>query len=254
VSIVTVTLNNRAFIGEAMQSVFAQSYPNIEYVVIDGGSTDGTADIVRAHQERLAAWVSEPDRGIADAFNKGLSKTTGDYVLFLNSDDKFASSNSVDLLVQIALRSGLPDIVCGACDLVDRESGQLVRHLRIRMTRLGLLVGRISPHPAMLTSRSYFAKFGVFDPSLVIAMDLDLMLRGALQSRVAYVPDVITVMRSGGLSLRHRALVVEEVLRTLRKNGLVRGRPGEYFIRAYFSARGILGPHLRRLRKWIRRR
>jgi glycosyltransferase len=254
VSIVTVTLNNRAFIVEAMESVFVQSYSKIEYVVIDGGSTDGTADIVRAYQGRLAAWTSEPDLGIADAFNKGLAKTTGDYVLFLNSDDRFASSNSVNLLVQAALRSDLPDIVCGACRLVDRETGELVRDLSLRMTRLGLMVGRTSPHPAMLTSRSYFQKFGVFDSSFKIAMDLDLMLRGALRSRIAYLPDVITVMRSGGASLRHRASVVEEILRALRKNGVVRSHRGESLIRAYFTAGGMLGPHFRTLRKWIRRR
>jgi glycosyltransferase len=253
VSIVTVTLNNRAFIEEAMQSVFVQSYPGIEYVVIDGGSTDGTADIVKAHQKRLAGWTSEPDLGIADAFNKGLARTTGDYVLFLNSDDRFASSNSVDLLARAALRFDLPDIVCGACRLVDRESGRLVRHLSVRMTRLGLMVGRISPHPAMLTSRAYFGKFGVFDSSFKIAMDLDLMLRGARQSRVAYVPDVITVMRSGGASLRRRASVVEEILRALRKNGLVRSHLGERLIRAYFAVGGTLGPRLRALGEWMRR-
>jgi glycosyltransferase len=128
-----------------MQSVFAQSYPDIEYVVIDGGSTD----IVKAYQERLAAWTSELDSGIAEAFNKGLSRTTADYVLFLNSGERFASSNSIDLLLQAALRSSLLDIVCGACNLVDHESGRLVRRLRFRMTRLSLLFGRISPHPAM---------------------------------------------------------------------------------------------------------
>ena len=122
------------------------------------------------------------------------------------------------------------------------------------MTRLGLLFGRISPHPAMLTSRSYFRKFGVFDSSFAIAMDLDLLLRGALQSRIAYVPDVITVMRSGDISLRHRATLVEEILRALRKNGVVSSRPGEYALRTCFGVGDVLGFHLRTLRKWMRRR
>src|SRR6267142_1830060 len=95
VSIVTVTLNSREHVEDAIRSVLSQTYPAIEYVIIDGGSTDGTLDVIRAHEKDFASWISEPDRGIADAFNKGLAATSGDYVLFLNSDDWLADPEAL---------------------------------------------------------------------------------------------------------------------------------------------------------------
>src|SRR6266852_7649400 len=95
VSVVTATLGSRAYLEDTIQSVLAQSHPNLEYIIVDGGSKDGTVDLIRSYESRLTDWVSEPDRGIADAFNKGLARSTGDYVLFLNSDDRFATSDAV---------------------------------------------------------------------------------------------------------------------------------------------------------------
>lgn len=252
VSVVTVTLNSREFVEDTIRSVLAQSYSNVEYVVIDGGSTDGTAEIVRAYASRLAAWVSERDAGIADAFNKGLARVSGDYVIFLNSDDRFATPNSLALLMLSAKQADWPALVCGDCELVQRGSGQRVTRLNVRMTPLGILLGRMSPHPAMLTHKSYFAKYGGFDPSFRIAMDFDLVLRGALHERIVYVPEVITIMRSGGLSTRHRSVVVEEIVRALRKNGNVRTRLGERLVRVYFRLRGKVGSGLKALSAWTR--
>ena len=90
ISIVTPSFNQAAFLGETMQSVLTQNYPNLEYVVIDGGSTDGSVDIIRRYQDRLAYWISEPDKGHLDALNKGFAKTTGEIMAWLNSDDKYA--------------------------------------------------------------------------------------------------------------------------------------------------------------------
>jgi glycosyltransferase len=246
VSIVTVTLNSREHVEDAIRSVLSQTYPAIEYVIVDGGSTDGTLDLIRAHEKHLASWISEPDRGIADAFNKGLAATSGDYVLFLNSDDWLADPQALSRAMRPATGSPSPDIIFGNCDLVDRDTGRLLRHLDHGWSPTAFRFGRMINHPALFTHRSYFRKYGTFDESYRIAMDYELMLRGALESRVVHVPSVITKMRSGGLSIRNREAVVEEIFRALKKHGVLGAPWQERLLRAYFGARRLLKP----LRGW----
>jgi glycosyltransferase len=247
VSVVTVTLNSRAHIEDTIRSVLAQTYPSIEYVIVDGGSTDGTVDVIRAHENRLAAWVSEPDRGIADAFNKGLAKTSGDYILFLNSDDWLADREAVSIAMEAAVRSGHPEVIFGDCDIVDRDTGRPLRRLSMSWSPIAFRSGsRMINHPALFTRRSYFEKYGTFDTSYRIAMDFELFLRGIFKSRVVHVPAVITNMRSGGLSMRYRSVGVEEIIRALKKNGVIRTPWGEWCFRAYFALRRALHP----LRRW----
>lgn len=246
VSVVTVTLNSREHIGHAIRSVLSQSYPSVEYAIIDGGSTDGTLDMIRAHEKKLAYWTSEPDRGIADAFNKGLAATGGDYVVFLNSDDWLADPDALSRAMQAATGSPLPDVIFGDCNIVDRETGQVVRRLDHGWSPTAFRLGRMINHPALFTHRSYFKKYGTFDESFRIAMDYELLLRGALRSRVVHVPSVITNMRSGGLSMRNREAVVAEIIRALKKNGVISSRWQEGFFLAYFAARRLLRP----LRRW----
>ena len=100
ISVVTVCYNSAATIEETMLSVLGQTHPDVEYIIIDGGSTDGTVDIIRKYADRLAYWVSEPDRGIYDAMNKGIAAATGDYINFMNAGDTFATAQAVERLVQ----------------------------------------------------------------------------------------------------------------------------------------------------------
>jgi glycosyltransferase involved in cell wall biosynthesis len=242
VSVVTVSLNNRIFIADTIRSVFAQDHPNIEYVIIDGGSTDGTVEVIRAHEARLAAWVSEPDNGISDAFNKGLARTSGDYILFLNSDDWLAGPEVVSGAMQVAVNAGCPEVVFGDCDVVDRETSRRLRRLSMKWSPLAFRMGRMINHPALFTHRSYFDRYGTFDTSYRIAMDFELLLRGALKVRVVHFPGVVTNMRSGGLSTRDRERVVGEIVRALKKNGVIRTRWGERCIYGYFALRRMLQP------------
>ena len=113
-SIITITYNAVRLVEQTLLNVLSQSYPNIEYIVIDGGSTDGTADIIRRYESGLAYWVSEPDKGIYDAMNKGLQKATGDYVWFINAGDTLCSSDTVQSVVsRLQKRKALPDIIYG---------------------------------------------------------------------------------------------------------------------------------------------
>lgn len=246
VSVVTVTLNSREHIGHAIRSVLSQSYPAVEYAIVDGGSTDGTLDVIRAHEKNLAYWTSEPDRGIADAFNKGLAATRGDYILFLNSDDWLADPDALSRAMQTAMRSPIPDIIFGDCNIIDRETGRVTRRLDHGWSPMAFRLGRMINHPALFTHRSYFKKYGTFDTSYRIAMDYELLLRGALQSRVVHVPSVITNMRSGGLSMRNREAVVAEIILALKKNGVINSRWRGALFQAYFAARRLLQP----LRRW----
>jgi glycosyltransferase len=246
VSVVTVAFNSRASIEDTIRSVLTQSYPSIEYVIVDGGSTDGTLDVIKAHEHRLASWISEPDRGVADAFNKGVMMTNGDYVLFLNSDDWLADSEAVSRIMRAAVDSDIPDLIFGDCNVVDRDTGRVLRRLNSGWSPIAFRFGRTINHPALFTRRSYFQKYGVFDVSYRIAMDFELLLRGALASRIVHVPALITNMRSGGLSMRHREVVVEEIVRALKKNGLIKTAWGDWLVRGYYGTRRMLRP----LRQW----
>jgi len=246
VSVVTVTLNSHEHVEDAIRSVLSQTYPALEYVIIDGGSTDGTLDVIKAHEKDLASWISEPDRGIADAFNKGLAATSGEYVLFLNSDDWLADPEALTRAMRPATVSPAPDIIFGDCDLVDRDTGRLLRRLDHGWSPTAFRFGRMINHPALFTHRSYFRKYGAFDESYRISMDYELLLRGALESRVVHVPSVITKMRSGGLSIRNRDSVIEEIFRALKEHGVLNTQWQEWLLRAYFEARRLLQP----LRRW----
>ena len=113
-SIITITYNAVRLVEQTLLNVLSQSYPNIEYIVIDGGSTDGTVDIIKRYESGLAYWVSEPDKGIYDAMNKGLQKATGDYVWFINAGDSLCSSDTVQSVVsRLQKRKTLPDIIYG---------------------------------------------------------------------------------------------------------------------------------------------
>ena len=131
-SIITVTYNAAPYLERTVLSVLSQSYPDIEYLIIDGQSTDGTVDIIRQYESGIAYWVSEPDKGLYDAMNKGLRRATGDYVWFLNAGDTFPSADLVQTIAQkIARRKHLPDVIYGDTAIVNNEGCVLgMRHLR----------------------------------------------------------------------------------------------------------------------------
>jgi glycosyltransferase involved in cell wall biosynthesis len=243
ISVVTAVRNGMPFLPGTLDSVAAQDYPAVEHWVIDGGSTDGSLDAIRRRAAKLAGWVSENDRGIADAFNKGLERCRGDYVLFLNADDELAAPDALSRVVEFAASAGFPDVVYGDCDVVDRESGKLLyRHARdydrARFLRFGIL-----PHPSLLMHRRYFERHGRFDTSYRVAMDYELQLRGVPACGAAHARVVLTRVRSGGESTLDPRRVMEENLRALRSTGHL-GAAGVFGYRlmygARFAVRGVL--------------
>lgn len=240
ISIVTVVRNGLPFVRETIASVLSQDYPRLEYWIIDGGSHDGTVDVIEQSQQRLAGWISEPDRGIADAFNKGLARVRGDYIMFLNSDDALASSSATAALVDAARDAGWPDVIYGDCDLIDRSTGKVLYRARIDYDAKRFLNFGVLPHPSMLMRRRYFERFGPFDTNFLIAMDYELLLRGVPGLGATRAPILITNVRTGGVSTYDPLQVIDESIRALQKNGYGRSRIWACWVRVQAYARSLL--------------
>ena len=203
ISILTVCYNSAATIRDAVDSVLAQEGIEMEYIVIDGGSTDGTLDVLRSYGERLARLVSEPDEGIYDAMNKGVSLATGDVVGILNSDDYYADSEVLSA-VAAAFEDSDVDCVFGDLDYVDaEETNRVVRAWRPKPYEPGAFRRGWHPaHPSFFVRRSVYERFGLFDTNLKIAADYEFMLRVLEREQLSsvYLPEVIVKMRMGGAS------------------------------------------------------
>jgi glycosyltransferase involved in cell wall biosynthesis len=226
ISIITVVLNNRAHIGECIQSVSSQTFADIEHIVIDGGSTDGTADIIKNCGNKISRWVSEPDRGIYDAMNKGLAMASGEVIGFLNADDVYAAA---DVLGVMAAAMGDPDIDACYSDLVyvDRHDfNKVVRYWRSRPLEPGLFQGGWVPaHPTFFVRKKIYDQYGGFDLQYKLAADFELMARFLEfhKIRAVYIPRILVKMRAGGATNRSIANIVKqnfEIVRACRKNGI----------------------------------
>lgn len=239
ISIVTAVRNGMPFIEHTIRSVIGQSYNNIEYIVVDGDSTDGTIDVIKSYESRISKWTSEKDDGIADAFNKGLSLATGGYVLFLNSDDALANSEVIAAVAQEIVKNDRPQLIYGDYDVLDRVSGEVMYRGVVQFSPNRIRYGQVLPHPCLFTRRSYFDKYGVFDSGFRIAMDYEWLLRGILKERVIHLPMLTTNIRNGGLSTTDRKKVTDEIILAQKKNGYFSSHWGELKLRSYFAIRSL---------------
>jgi glycosyltransferase involved in cell wall biosynthesis len=195
VTIVTPSLNARDFVRESISSVLAQDYPRVEYLVVDGGSTDGTLDVLREFEQRLR-WISEPDRGQSAAINKGWRLSSGEIVAWLNTDDTYRPG-AIRRVVEFLLAHPEVDTVYGDCDYVDQRG----QHPRPYPTRpydyLDLVRTTVNylPQPATFLRRRALESVGYLDESLHYVMDLDYWLRLGLRHAVAYLPVPLATLR-----------------------------------------------------------
>jgi glycosyltransferase involved in cell wall biosynthesis/GT2 family glycosyltransferase len=205
VSIITVVLNNQLFIDEAIRSVLSQSYSNIEYIVVDGGSTDGSIDIIKGYQDKISAFISEPDSGPYDAMNKGIEMATGEVIGFLHADD-FYSQDDVIAKMVYCLQEPDTDSVYSDLEYVSRKDKNLV----IRKWKAGLFntksfyKGWMPPHPTFFVKKSIYKLLGGYNIKLKSSADYELMLRMLCLHgiKAAYIPEVLVKMRVGGQSNR----------------------------------------------------
>ncbi|MBI2755084.1 MAG: glycosyltransferase [Chloroflexi bacterium] len=176
-SIVTPSFNQGAYLEATIQSVLEQAYPAIQYMVVDGGSSDNSADVIRRYAERLAYWVSEPDRGQSHAINKGWRRATGEVVAWLNSDDMYLPG-TLRRVAQIFDRDAAVGLVYGDCIMLDERSGESAPCPAGPPTLASLLRDANGiPQPSAFVRRSILDRVGLLDESLHLAMDYDLWLR-----------------------------------------------------------------------------
>jgi glycosyltransferase involved in cell wall biosynthesis len=220
ISVVTVSLNAAGFIGHNLQSVAAQTYPHREHIVIDGGSTDGTVDIIRRYSPHLSYWHSRKDRGISHALNLGLAQARGGWVLFLNSDDFLLDSSVLEIMAGHLQNRSDADVVYGRRSIMTRETEpRLLREGRGRPWKWKEFRWRQTiPHPAAFINRSFFNRVGGFDEVFRIAMDYDFFLRDRQNLKARYVPLPITGMRDGGCCRQNIIRTLLEAGRAQRKN------------------------------------
>lgn len=225
-SVITVCYNSASTIAATLHSVAQQNHPDIEHVVIDGGSKDGTVDVVRQHGAHVSTLVSEPDRGIYDAMNKGLRASRGDIICFLNADDRYAHANVLSSVAEHMEREGLDallgDVAFFHADAPDR----MVRRYRSdRFTPARLGWGWMPSHPALFVRRAVYDRVGPFRTDLKIAGDYDWVVRAFTSGnlRYQYRPEVLVHMQMGGVSTRgwrNTLLLNQEVIRACRDNGV----------------------------------
>ena len=194
VSIVTPSFNQAAYLEQTLLSVLEQDYADIEYLVIDGGSTDGSPDIIKRYASRLAYWISEKDSGQADAINKGMARAKGEIVAWLNSDDTYLPGT---VTAAVKAFDENPDVAMVYADMlaVD-ERGQTFNTLRYRQLTLeDLLSFQIIGQPAVFMRRSAFEKAGGLDPSFHFLLDHHLWIRIAAQGRILHIPQTWAAAR-----------------------------------------------------------
>lgn len=226
ISIITATYNSAAHVEDCITSVNNQSFENINHIIIDGKSTDETINIINALPNRVTNIVSEPDRGIYDAMNKGIKCASGDIIGILNSDDFYSSEKIVSAVVGVFEKTGC-DAVYGNLDFVDAEKTEkVIRHWNSKRYKDGSFTkGWHPPHPTFFVKKEVYEKYGTFDISLDVSADFELMLRFIEKHRIhaEYLNEVLVKMRYGGESTGSLSKIIEgnrNILKAFRKNGI----------------------------------
>jgi len=225
ISIITVTFNRAYIIKESIEGVLKQRYKNYEYIIVDGRSRDNTVDILKEYEPKFEGrmhWISEPDKGMYDAINKGLNIATGDVVGIINSDDYFHRDDSFDIIAK-AFEDENTDAIYGDSRLLFDDGHEKVNScagFRRWMYRIGMMPG----HQSFYARKYLFEKFGYYKLGYKIAADFELMLRFVYVNHVKtkYVPEAYFTFRMGGIStqLSNKMLLNKETVRALKENGL----------------------------------
>lgn len=218
-SVITVTYNAAAVLEDTIQSVITQTYHHVEYIIVDGGSTDGTLDIVAQYRDRIATVVSEPDKGLYDAMNKGMRLATGDYLCFLNAGDSFHEDDTLQSIAHSLTGSALPDVIYGQTELVDSE-GHFVRmrrlsapeHLNWKSFRQGMLV----------CHQAFFAKRALAEPYDLryrFSADFDWCIRVMKRAQTLHNTHLTLIdYLEEGMTTRNRRASLRERFRIMVKH------------------------------------
>jgi len=226
ISLITVTYNSAATLQDTIDSVARQDFKNVEYIIVDGASKDNTVDIIKRNHNHVAHWISEPDKGIYDAMNKGLKMATGDVVGIINSDDFYHEANVLSTVMQQFEDPGI-DAVFGDLVFVDPANlAKVVRKYSSRNWHPGKFARGFMPaHPTFFVRKKYYEQFGFFKTDYKIAADYELLIRFLYvhKLRYHYLPITMVTMRKGGVSsngIRSNIILNNEIIRGCRENGI----------------------------------
>ena len=235
ISIVVAVYNGAKTIQQCVDSVSHQTYPNKELIIIDGGSLDGTVELLKSNQENIAYWISEPDRGIYNAWNKGVSQAKGEWICFLGADDYFWDVRVLDQAVsQLATISPNINVAYGKIMLLSSDGEKLYAigkpwgTVKNRFKQLMSI-----PHPGLMHRANLFRKYGNFDEAFRIAGDYEFLLRELKSNDAMFMPNLITIgMRQGGVSSDPANAV--EAMREIRMAQRMHGQhlPGPIWLAA----------------------
>jgi glycosyltransferase len=229
ISVITASFNNADTIADTIRSVVTQDYAEVEYIIIDGGSTDGTLKIIDEFQLKISKLISEKDEGIYFALNKGIEQASGDVIAFLHADDIFAGPTVLSDVMRVFNEKKV-ESVYGDLHYVNRaDTKKVIRNWRSGEYKHGIfLKGWMPPHPSFFLRKAMYDKFGAFNTDFRSAADYELMLRMLHKNKIstAYLPQVIVKMRVGGqsnASMKNRVKANREDKRAWEVNGL---KPG----------------------------
>lgn len=226
VSIITVVYNNKETIHDAIDSVLSQTYKNIEYIVVDGASTDGTVDIVKHYGDKIAHFISEKDDGLYDAMNKGIKLATGDIVGILNSDDFYKDKLVIEKVVQEFQDKKVDSLFADLVFVKPENLDKTVRYYdssHFKPERFAY--GWMPAHPTFFVKIEVYEKYGTFKLDYKIAADYEILVRFLQKYKVSYtyLNQVIIKMRMGGIStsgLKSNYILNKEIIRACKENGI----------------------------------
>ena len=243
ISIITVAYNSSKTISDTIESVLNQNYQDIEYIIIDGNSSDNTLEIIKLHAPKFNGrlkWISEPDKGLYDAMNKGIRLATGDIVGIINSDDFYHRQDIIHRVANAFTENKNVQAVFGDVSFINTENkDKIVRYYRAKNFHpKRFRFGFMPPHPSFFTYKSNFEKFGYYKTDYKIAADFELLIRFLYKGKLnyKYLPVDFMKMRVGGKStatLRSNIVLNKEIVRACRENGIYTNFP--LLMLKYFS-------------------
>lgn len=221
ISIITVVFNGEKFLEKTIQSIINQSYDNIEYAIIDGGSTDGTVDIIKKYEDKIDYWVSEKDKGISDAFNKGVKIVNGDYINFQGDGDGFVSNDVLEKVFE-DINPDEDIFVSARIQRVDVDGNEMFISKHVENFHSSSLMFRMSlPHQGLFTHRKYFEKYGLFDVNNIFCMDYDHLLRAYHEFPKVVMKDIVVARwRADGLGNGRIPEILKEYDKIKRNNNI----------------------------------
>ena len=246
ISLITVSYNSAATIEDTFNSVLTQTYSDVEYIVVDGNSTDNTIDIIKEYEKRFDGkmrWVSEPDKGLYDAINKGIKMATGDIVGVIHSDDFYMYDTVLEQIVKAFTKETNIQVVFGDVRFVNPDNLQKTvryyssKNFTLRRFRFGFMPA----HPTFFTYKSNFENLGDYKTIYTIAADFELLLRFLYIHKLPYryLPLDMIIMRTGGLSTKSyksNILLNKEIVKACKENGLYTNLPLvwlKYFVKIF---------------------